>query len=155
MESKKTADSLNGPVAAGDLFVFYGLLKQGALGRPAHIDFEAAGRYLGPCRFRGHMVAVSGYPGVIEGDTLCRGLRYRVDDVSIVPALDRFECVLADDLAASEYVRVRIPLLDDTGAATGEVAWIYRYNRPIEGLAEVADGDWPLAAGRQRSVGGP
>lgn len=155
MDSKNTASSPNGPVAPGDLFVFYGLLKQGALGRPAHIDFEAAGRYLDPCRFRGHMVAVSGYPGVVEGDTLCRGLRYRIEDVSIVPALDRFESVIADDPPASEYVRVRIPLLDDEGAETGEVAWIYRYNRPIAGLAEVPDGDWPLSAGRQRSVGPP
>lgn len=153
MEDPKPTSSLNGPVAAGDLFVFYGLLKQGAEGRPGHIDFEAAGSYLGPCRFRGHMVAVAGYPGVVDGHTLCRGLRYRVDDVSTVPALDRFESVLEDDPDASEYVRVRIPLLDDDGAATGESAWIYRYNRPTAGLAEVPGGDWPLGAGRQRSPG--
>ena len=40
--------SANGPVSPGDLFVFYGLLKQGAAGMPAHIDLDAAGTFGAP-----------------------------------------------------------------------------------------------------------
>lgn len=144
----KTDD--NGPVCAGDLFAFYGLLKQGATGMPTHIDLDAAGVFLGPCWFRGAMYEVDGFPGVVDGDTLCRGVRYRIHEVSVVEALDEFEDVLPHDLAASLYVRRRRPLLDVNGRETGELAWMYWYNQPVEALRAVEGGDWPLTAGRPR-----
>ena len=144
------AEGINGPVASGDLFIFYGLLKKGAAGMPAHIDLEAAGEFLGPARFRGALYHLDGYPGVVDGDTLCRGVRYRMDDVGVLEALDAFEAVLLEDVPGSEYVRRRIPLLNDAGRPTGEVAWIYWFNQSVDGYSQIETGDWPLDAGQSR-----
>ena len=145
--------SVNGAVSSGDLFVFYGLLKQGASGMPEHIDLEAAGEYRGPCRFRGALYDLGGFPGVVEGDGLCHGVRYRLNDASIVSALDEFEDVLPDDPDASLYLRKKVALLDDTGSSTGEQAWIYWYNQPIAAFPRLEDGNWPLDRGRARKTG--
>ncbi len=136
-------------VRSGDLFVFYGLLKQGASGAPSALDLVRTGEFGSPCRFRGRMVDLGGFPGVVEGETLCHGLRWRVRDAGIVPAMDAFEDV-TDDPATSLYLRLKVPLLDDTGAATAEEAWIYWYNRSVDGYVTVADGNWPLDAGNTR-----
>ncbi len=136
-------------VEVGDLFVFYGLLKQGAAGQPADLPLATAGAFGPPCRFRAHMVDLGGFPGVVDGDTLCHGVRWEIRDVSILPAMDAFEDV-TDDPATSLYLRKRIALCDEAGTATGETAWIYWYNRPVEGLSLVPDGDWPLDAGKTR-----
>lgn len=138
-----------GEVSPGDLFVFYGLLKQGAAGAPAALDLAAAGEFCGPCWFRGAMHDLGGFPGVVPGDTLCHGVRWRVRDAGIVPAMDEFEDV-TDDPETSLYVRRQISLCDNGGAVTGEHAWIYWYNRSVEGHPWVADGNWPLDAGKVR-----
>ena len=138
-----------GTAASGDLFVFYGLLKQGAAGAPAALDLAGAGDFGARCRFRGRMVDLGGFPGVVAGEALCHGLRWRVRDAGIVPAMDAFEDV-TEDPATSLYLRVKVPLLDDAGAATGETACIYWYNRSVDGYEPVADGNWPPDAGKTR-----
>lgn len=145
--------TLNGPVSSGDLFVFYGLLKQGASGMPAHIDLDKAGVFLGPCRFRGALYDLGGFPGVVDGDGLCHGVRYRLNDVDLIAPLDEFEDVLPDDLEASLYVRKRVELLSDDGESTGEQAWIYWYNQPTTAFPRLADDNWPLQRGRARKTG--
>ncbi|MEM9939781.1 MAG: gamma-glutamylcyclotransferase family protein [Pseudomonadota bacterium] len=140
----------NGPVSSGDLFVFYGLLKQGASGMPAHIDLGAAGEFLGPCRFKGTLHDLGGFPGVVDGETLCHGVRYRLDHERLALALDQFEDVIPGDPDNSLYKRVKVPLLDDRAKETGEIAWIYWYNQPVHGFAIRADGNWPLEAGKTR-----
>lgn len=137
------------PAACGDVFVFYGLLKLGAVGQPADLPLAAAGVFGQPCRFRGRMVDLGGFPGVVEGSVLCHGIRWELKDVSIVAPMDAFEDVTGDP-ATSLYIRRRIPLCDDTGTETGELAWIYWYNQSVEGFPPVADGNWPLDAGRMR-----
>lgn len=136
-------------VQAGDLFIFYGLLKQGAAGAPNELGLDVAGEFLGPCRFRGSMLNLGGFPGVVAGDTLCHGVRWRVKDAGIIPAMDEFEDV-TDDPATSLYLRRRVPVLDDTGAETGEHAWIYIYNQKTDGFTTLSDGNWPLDRGRSR-----
>ncbi len=143
--------TINGPVSSGDLFAFYGLLKQDASGMPDDIDLDAAGEFLGPCRFLGEMYDLGGFPGVANGKTLCHGVRYRLDDAKLAPALDAFEDVVLNDPKYSLYMRLKIPLLDDTGAVTGEQAWIYWYNQPVAGKPLVKDGNWPLDAGKTRN----
>ncbi|GAB5457099.1 MAG: hypothetical protein Hens3KO_01290 [Henriciella sp.] len=145
--------TLNGPVSSGDLFVFYGLLKQGASGMPAHIDLEAAGEFLGPCRFKGELYDLGGYPGVVDGETLCHGVRYRLNNSSLAKALDEFEDVIPDDAETSLYQRVKITLLDDQAKETGERAWIYWYNQSTECFTKREDGNWPLEAGKARKLG--
>ena len=136
-------------VKAGDLFIFYGLLKQGAAGAPGQLRLDVAGEFLGPCRFRGTMLDLGGFPGVVAGDTLCHGVRWRVKDAGIIPAMDEFEDV-TDDPATSLYLRRQVPVLDEAGAETGEQAWIYIYNQKTDGFATLADGNWPLDRGRSR-----
>ena len=145
--------TVNGPVYPSDLFVFYGLLKQGASGMPGHIDLDAAGQFLGPCRFRGALYDLGGFPGAVAGEGLCHGIRYRLDDTSVVPALDEFEDVLPDDPDASLYRRQKVALLDDAGKATGEQAWIYWYNQSIAAFTRLEDDNWPLQRGRARKTG--
>lgn len=136
-------------VRTGDLFIFYGLLKQGAAGAPDELGLDVAGEFLGPCRFRGTMLDLGGFPGVVAGDTLCHGVRWRVKDAGIVPAMDEFEDV-TDDPATSLYLRRQVPVLDDAGAETSEQAWIYIYNQKTDGFASLSDGNWPLDRGRSR-----
>lgn len=135
--------------SSGDLFVFYGLLKQGAAGAPSDLPLATAGTFGAPCRFRGRMVDLGGFPGVVEGDELCHGVRWQLRDAAIVPEMDAFEDV-TDDPETSLYLRVRVALRDDAGAPTGEAAWIYWYNRSVEGCPPVAGGNWPLDAGKTR-----
>lgn len=137
------------PVEAGDLFVFYGLLKVGAAGQPADLPLGTAGTFGAPCRFRGRMVDLGGFPGVVAGEELCHGIRWEMSDTSIIGPMDDFEDV-TDDLATSLYIRTRIPLCDDSGNETGETAWIYLYNKSVEAFPPVADGNWPLDAGKTR-----
>ncbi len=140
------------PVTSGDLFVFYGLLKQGAKGMPADLPLEASGTFLGPCRFKGRLLDLGGFPGAVDGANLCHGVRYELSDVSLLATMDAFEDV-TDDPATSLYVRKKIPLLDDDAAPTGDEAWIYWYNQPTSGFEEISDGNWPLDAGRARKNG--
>lgn len=137
------------PAAAGDLFVFYGLLKLGAAGQPADLPLTEAGAFGAPCRFRGRMVDLGGFPGVVAGDELCHGIRWQLKDASIVAAMDAFEDV-TDDPATSLYLRERMPLCDDAGKETGERAWIYMYNQKTDGFPLVEGGNWPLDRGRNR-----
>lgn len=138
-----------GDVRAGDIFIFCGLLKQGAEGAPGELGLDVAGAFLGPCLFRGQMFDLGGFPGVVAGETLCQGLRWRVKDAGVVPAMDAFEDV-ADDPATSLYLRAKVPVLDEAGAATGEEAWIYIYNQNTDGFPVIEDGNWPLDRGRNR-----
>ncbi|MFN3911091.1 gamma-glutamylcyclotransferase [Hyphomonas sp.] len=138
-----------GAAQPGDLFVFYGLLKQGAAGQPADLPLADAGTFGAPCRFRGRMVDLGGFPGVVAGDELCHGVRWQLRDAAIVPAMDAFEDV-TDDPASSLYLRVRVALCDDAGAETGETAWIYWYNQDVSARLAVPGGNWPLDAGKTR-----
>lgn len=142
---------INGPVQSGDLFVFYGLLKRGAKGAPDHLDLDAAGAFLGPCRFRGKLVDLGGFPGAVTGETLCTGELYRLDDASLAGALDEFEVVEANNPGDSLYQRREIEVLDEEGRPTGQTAWIYWYTKLLAGAPELANGDWPLKSGRTRS----
>ena len=136
-------------VQAGDVFIFYGLLKQGAAGGPDALALDVAGEFLGPCRFRGTMLDLGGFPGVVPGDVLCHGARWRVKDASVVPAMDEFEDV-TDDPATSLYLRRKTAVLNEAGVETGEQAWIYIYNQKTDGFPVIEDGNWPLDRGRSR-----
>ncbi|MEM0985318.1 MAG: gamma-glutamylcyclotransferase family protein [Pseudomonadota bacterium] len=138
------------PVSPGDAFAFYGLLKQGAAGMPENIDLEATGAFEGPIRLLGTLHDLGGFPGMVQGETLCHAVIWRISDVSIVPALDDFEDVLPDDPAASLYRRERWPLLDDTATPTGETAHIYVFNQSTAQYPVISDGNWPLDRGRTR-----
>lgn len=141
--------TVNGSVTSGDYFAFYGLLKQGADGMPAHIDLEAAGAFLGPCRLIGDLHDLGGFPGLVRGDTLCHAVLYQIRDTSIVTDLDAFEDVLPDEPQRSLYQRIKSAVFDDAGKPTGDQAWIYCYNQCVTGKPLIEDGNWPLQGGRR------
>ncbi len=142
--------SMTGKVYPGDLFVFYGLLKQGAAGAPSEIDLEKHGVFKGACALRGRMLDVGGYPGVVEGQNLVQGQRYQIDDVTIVPALDAFEGV-TNDRKTSLYLRKKVALFTSAGVETNRTAWVYWYNQADKGFPIIMDGDWPLDRGKARN----
>ncbi len=137
-------------VRPGDLFVFYGLLKKGALGGPEHIPLADSGEWVTSCRFRGRMYDLGGFPGVVTGEAVCQGVLYRIRDVRIVAALDAYEDV-TDDPATSLYVRRRIALLDATRSPTRASGWIYQYNLDTDGYEVIEDGNWSLERQRPRT----
>lgn len=144
--------SINGPVQNGDLFIFYGLLKKGAVGMPETIDLESDGAFLGRCRFRGDLYSFGTFPGIVDGDTLCHGMLYRLDRRETADALDAFEEVMANDPDGSLYQRVHTKVMDDHGEETGQSAWIYMYNQSIDDAPLIADGNWPLGGNSQALI---
>ena len=141
---------INGPVGAGDLFVFYGLLKQGAAGMPDHIDLDAGGEFLRDVSLRGDLYDLGGYPGIIDGDGLVKGILYRLDNAALAVPLDEFEDVVPGENDASLYLRVKREVCDHNGQRTGETAWVYWYNQPIDGYQKIVNGNWPLDAGNRQ-----
>lgn len=138
------------PVSSGDLFIFYGLLKQGAAGAPAHLDFPRHGEFLGPCRFRGRMHDLGGYPGVVPGDGTCHGVLYRLDAARLARQMDEFEDIRPDDPKGSLYRREKTDILEESGQPAGTQAWVYIYNQKADGYPVLEDGNWPLEKGRPR-----
>jgi gamma-glutamylcyclotransferase (GGCT)/AIG2-like uncharacterized protein YtfP len=136
-------------VRSGDLFVFYGLLKDGAAGGPGHITLAEAGDWVGPCHFRGRMYELNGFPGVVADEGLCYGELWRIRDTGVVEAMDEYEDV-TDNPETSLYVRRRVPLLDAAGSPTGAHGWIYIYNQSTDGCSIIEDGKWSLERGRER-----
>ncbi|WP_084395797.1 gamma-glutamylcyclotransferase family protein [Henriciella aquimarina] len=138
------------PVSSGNRFIFYGLLKQGAAGAPAHLDFPRHGEFLGPRRFAGRMLDLGGFPGVVPGEGACHGVLYRLDNAALAPEMDAFEDIKPDDPEGSLYRREKTDIIDDSGRPTGETAWIYIYNQSTNGYPVLEDGNWPLEKGRPR-----
>ena len=133
-------------VKSGDLFFLYGLLRVGSSNMPEDIDLIAGGEFLGAAFMQGDLYDVGGFPGIVKGRGNVGGMLYRLDDVSLVPAMDAFEDVVDDDPDSSMYQRIRKPLLDTEGMDTGKKAWVYWYNQSVEGFEKIEDGDWPLTA---------
>ena len=138
------------PVSSGDRFIFYGLLKQGAAGAPAHLDFRRHGDFLGPCRFKGRMLDLGGFPGVVPGEDICHGMLYRLDHARLARQMDDFEDIRPGDPKGSLYRREKTDLIDDFGRPYGK-AWIYIYNQKTDGYPVLEDGNWPLEKGRPRT----
>ena len=131
-------------VSSGDLFFFYGLLKQGANGGPKHINLEAGGAFLGTAFVRGDLYDVGGYPGIVEGNSLVKGVLYRIHDLSLVPRLDEFEDVIEDDEAASLYLRKKRPVVTENAQTTSQTAWVYWFNQAVQEHRKISNGEWPL-----------
>ncbi|MFN3835451.1 MAG: gamma-glutamylcyclotransferase [Glycocaulis sp.] len=129
-------------VRAGDAFAVYGLLRKGASGF-AQFGLERAFRPLGPCRISGLIYDLGGYPGLTEGEGEVAGELFAVADPSIIAKLDAFEDYYPHAPARSRYLRRQITLL-----TPARKAWVYVWNRPVEGAPLVAHGDWLEWAGR-------
>jgi gamma-glutamylcyclotransferase (GGCT)/AIG2-like uncharacterized protein YtfP len=141
----------NEPVATGDLFFFYGLLKQGACGSPQGLDLVGSGKFLGAARINGRMYDLGGFPGIVKGGPHekgeCHGVLYRLDHSGLAADMDAFEDILLHDHEASLYRREKVIAQTEIGPVS---AWVYIYNQPVREASHVPNGDWPLEAGRTR-----
>ena len=127
-----------------ELFVFYGSLKRGAKAAPGHISLDQAGGFLGGCRFRARMVDIGGYPGVLEGDGICQGELYRLDDLSVLHDIDVWEDCDMQDASNSLYQRRLSRFFNGPSGLEEGKAWIYWYAKDGIAFPEIKSGCWPL-----------
>ena len=125
-------------VRRGDLLAVYGelLSDSGPQSDPAP-DLAASCRLMGGCWIRGILLDLGEFPGLVAGEGQVLGELYEVLDPSVFEALDRFQGYDARDAAGSEYVRMRMPLLEPQVSA-----WTYVYNGDPLGRPQVDSGDW-------------
>ncbi|MFC5380957.1 gamma-glutamylcyclotransferase family protein [Aquipuribacter nitratireducens] len=130
----------------------YGTLRRGC----RNAGLLAGARHVADGHLRGALHEVSaplgrayGYPLlVVPGTHLVRVEAYEVGDPAALDALDALEAFDPADPAGSEYVRVLVPLFDETGHPTGLDVQTYAYAGAVEGVgALVPGGDWVRHAG--------
>jgi gamma-glutamylcyclotransferase (GGCT)/AIG2-like uncharacterized protein YtfP len=112
----------------GDLLFVYGTLRPGQ-----HADlsksFEAD--YIGKDSVVGKLYHLGGYPGLkIEGSDLVHGDVFRIRTANLVARLDMYEGY--PTLYSRQVVE----------SSNGKSVWVYVYNSPCIGKAEVPGGDW-------------
>ena len=116
------------------LFI-YGTLMPGL-----RLEAEMQGaRFLGAAQVAGRLVDVGRYPGFLAGEGLVTGEVYKVDDAHLV-RLDGVEGVAPGDRAASQYWREEVTVT--SGPLQGQQVQTYVYNRPVDGCAPIAHGDY-------------
>lgn len=129
-------------MAENDLLFVYGTLRRSAAGGMHPLLGRAA--FLGKAWWCGRLYLVDGYPGAVPDDTCSArvaGELYRLLDPSeTLAALDAYEECGPHYGADAEYVRtVTVVELADGSESS---AWIYLYNRPVDGLVRIASGDF-------------
>jgi gamma-glutamylcyclotransferase (GGCT)/AIG2-like uncharacterized protein YtfP len=109
--------------------------------------------YLGPCRIPGRILLVVAdhggapfpHPALVDAPGReVQGELFRADGPAVLAALDAYEDFRPADPGGSMYLRRLLPVAPAAGPPVQ--AWVYVWNRPAEGLAEIAGGDWRAAA---------
>jgi gamma-glutamylcyclotransferase (GGCT)/AIG2-like uncharacterized protein YtfP len=80
----------------------------------------------------GRLLALRTYPGLVPGRGRVRGELYRLNDVELLPVLDREE--------GYNFVRGRTTVTLEGGRRAQ--AWIYRYRGPRERAIPIPHGDY-------------
>ncbi len=117
-----------------ELFI-YGTLMPGLR---LQAEMRGAER-LGTACVPGRLVDVGRYPGLVHGEGRVAGEVYRVTDAQLA-RLDQVEDMVPGDRTASQYWRERVTVLE--GPLAGQQVWTYVYNRPVDGITPIADGDY-------------
>lgn len=124
------------------LIFVYGTLRRSASG--AHHPLLGRAAFAGNASWRGRLYLVADYPGAVPDDTCGAGvggeLYLLADPEADLAALDAYEECGPAYGPDAEYVRsvTRVTLAD----ASVREAWIYLYNRPVEGLERLESGDF-------------
>lgn len=126
--------------------VFYGTLMA-AYPTLDRLDIRGRLEPAGPCLVRGALYDLGWYPGLVPGERLIRAELFRARDPAVLDILDRFEGYDPADPAGSEYLRREINLHEPRLAA-----WVYLYNRPVEGRPLVSTDDWAAHLDRRRAT---
>ena len=139
----------------------YGTLRRGE----PNASLLSGARYLGTGRIAGCMREMPqtaerayAYPSLIlgaagEAGDACEVVieLYDAVDPDLLAVVDALEAFDPDDLAASEYVRRAVDVVEGPVAT----AWVYVYNGPAEAMGEmILDGDWVAHRVRARRASG-
>lgn len=124
------------------LFV-YGTLRQGA----EHGMHELLCRhadFAGAATCQGRLYRIDSYPGLVPSDDPAHRVKGEVyalrESSSLLTALDAYEECLPGSPEPTEYVRSKRAVVLEDGRTL--MAWVYVYNRPVEGLREIVSGDF-------------
>jgi len=126
-----------------ELLFVYGTLRRDC-GGGMHRYLADHAMFVGEALCRGRLYLLDGYPGAVaddSGSSLVQGELYRLQDpAATLATIDAYEECGTTCGAENEYVRTitRVVLADGTEAE----AWIYYYNRPVDGLMRVNSGDF-------------
>lgn len=130
------------PARSSTLLFAYGTLMRGY---PLHAVLAAGATLVTTGSVRGRLLDLGGYPGLITGAGRVSGEVYRLDDLELLPLLDREE--------GYNFVRRRAIVMLAGGRRAR--AWLYRYRGPCERARPIPDGDYRRAcppAGRGRAT---
>ena len=118
-----------------------------------HVDaaLRDAGTSLGPGWIHGRLFDLGDYPGAVAAGPAIAGeadsprIRGRLlllkDPEAFYAIIDRYEGFEAGNPAASEFIRGRT-LAYLPGSDQGILCQVYWYNLPIQGIREIASGDY-------------
>ena len=131
------------------LFVYGSLIS--SIAHPMGERLRAEARLLAPARLKGRLYKVSWYPGVVtsaDPRDWVHGEVYRLaDPAAALRWLDEYEGVSHGPQSVApreEYARIETPVALDAGATL--VAWVYLYQRSVDGLTRIESGRWSTAA---------
>jgi gamma-glutamylcyclotransferase (GGCT)/AIG2-like uncharacterized protein YtfP len=138
-------DPMERLAAMPDHLFVYGTLRADA-GGPAHARLMRGVRPVGRATIAGVLYDAGRYPAAVPSDDASAritGELYAVDaDAAdaLLAALDDYEGVDAAHPARSLFVRRVTETEREDGMRI--TAWVYFYNRPVDGLPRVVSGDW-------------
>lgn len=124
-----------------DLLFVYGTLMRAAE-HSMHPVLARSSTFIGAAHFNGRLYLVAHYPGAVPSTTAddrVHGEVYRLRDAAaLLQVLDDYEACAPHSPQPHEYVRrlCRVRLADETHAE----AWIYLYNRAVDGLPRISSG---------------
>jgi gamma-glutamylcyclotransferase (GGCT)/AIG2-like uncharacterized protein YtfP len=121
------------------------LFVYGTLRRNRHKQnhpFLIACDYLSSAFMCGELYDIDGYPGAIaRGTALIKGELYLMQTPeTTLSLLDTYEECAEHFPQPQEYIRCEIPVRPSDGNTIS--AWVYLYNRPLNGLMRIHDGDY-------------
>jgi len=122
------------------LFV-YGTLRSGGAHEMARF-LRANSEFLGAAELPGAALYIVGqHPGVVrttKAKSTVKGELFELNDESVLARLDRYEDCDLESPDDSEYLRRQ--RLVRLGKSRKVRAWVYEYNRSVDGLAPLANG---------------
>ncbi len=120
-----------------DYIFVYGTLKKGYR---ANYMIEKIARYVDKAKIHGIMYNLGSYPGILENsNSFVYGEIYEIKDLDTLKEIDRYEGCDPND-PDSLFVRKRtIAFCDDESQI---LAFVYFYNRVVEGSPEIHSGIW-------------
>lgn len=126
-----------------DYLFVYGTLRQNAK-HPMHQQLAKHAHFIGMARLQACLYQVSYYPGAVPSsdvaDQVIGELYQLMQPEVLLPVLDNYEECGPGFALPQEYRRELQQVMLESGASV--VAWVYVYNRSIEGLKQIVSGNF-------------